>query len=49
MKKRKRRKKRTHILLVGVEEPEGEVTGLGGSSELTQRAGVARQQEAEKE
>lgn len=26
----------THILLVGVEEPEGEVTGLGGCSELTQ-------------
>lgn len=31
-----------YIFLVGVEKPEGEVAGLGGSGELTQRLGVTR-------
>lgn len=30
----------THIFLVGVEKPEGEVTGLGGCSKLPQRASI---------
>lgn len=34
----------TYIFLVRVEKPEGEVTGLGGGSELTQRLRVTCQQ-----
>lgn len=33
----------TYIFLVGVEKPECEVTGLGGSSILTQGCGISGQ------
>lgn len=36
----------TYIFLVRVEKPEGEIAGLGGCSEVTQRLSVTRQQKA---